>query len=119
MHQREKGWVGVIGGDLQSLSNQSLTDKEVERLTFLRGLDWPIHKKGRPWMRIPFPSDPSVGSLVIELPQRFVPGRYRVFWRVITNGVIPGLFTLLLCVGLYRLLVVPLNHLRAQANAWP
>jgi two-component system sensor histidine kinase PfeS len=32
--------------------------------------------------------------------------------------VIPGLFTLLLCVGLYRLLVVPLNHLRAQANAW-
>ncbi|NWL18054.1 sensor histidine kinase [Pseudomonas umsongensis] len=118
MHQREKGWVGVIGGDLQSLSNQSLTDKEVERLTFLRGLDWPIHKKGRPWMRIPFPSDPSVGSLVIELPQRFVPGRYRVFWRVITNGVIPGLFTLLLCVGLYRLLVVPLNHLREQANAW-
>ena len=37
---------------------------------------------------------------------------------MITNGVIPGLFTLLLCVGLYRLLVVPLNHLREQANAW-
>jgi len=28
------------------------------------------------------------------------------------------LFTLLLCVGLYRLLVVPLNSLREQANAW-
>jgi hypothetical protein len=55
---------------------------------------------------------------VIELPERFLPGKYRVFWRVITNGVIPGLFTLLLCVGLYRLLVVPLNHLREQANAW-
>lgn len=118
MHQREKGWVGVVGGDLQSLSNQSLTDKEVERLTFLRGLDWPVHRKGRPWMRIPFPGDPSAGSLVIELPERFVPGHYRVFWRVITNGVIPGLFTLLLCVGLYRLLVVPLNSLREQANAW-
>jgi two-component system sensor histidine kinase PfeS len=52
------------------------------------------------------------------LPERFLPGRYRVFWRVITNGVIPGLFTLLLCVGLYRLLVVPLNQLREQANAW-
>ena len=37
---------------------------------------------------------------------------------MITNGVIPGLFTLLLCVGLYRLLVVPLNQLREQANAW-
>ncbi|KAB0499033.1 sensor histidine kinase [Pseudomonas vancouverensis] len=118
LQQVEKSWVGVIGGDLQSLSSQVLTDAEIEHLTFLRGLDWPIHKKGRPWMRIPFPEDPSAGSLVIELPKRFVPGQYRVFWRVITNGVIPGLFTLLLCVGLYRLLVVPLNHLREQANAW-
>lgn len=118
MERRESGWIGVIGGDLQSLSDLALTDKEIERLTFLRGLDWPIHKKGRPWMRIPFPGDPSAGSLVIELPERFLPGQYRVFWRVITNGLIPGLFTLLLCVGLYRLLVVPLNQLREQANAW-
>ena len=118
MQQRETGWVGVIGGDLQSLSSLPLSDKDILRLTFLRGLDWPVHKKGRPWLRVPFPGDSSAGSLVIELPQRFVPGRYRVFWRVITNGVIPGLFTLLLCVGLYRLLVVPLNNLREQANAW-
>jgi len=117
---RETTWVGVIGGDLQSLSSYPLTDKEVQRLTFLRGLDWPtsLHTKGLPWLRIPFPNDPAVGSLVIELPQRFMPGQYRVFWRVITNGIIPGLFTLLLCVGLYRLLVVPLNSLREQANAW-
>jgi two-component system sensor histidine kinase PfeS len=118
MQQREAGWVGVISGDLQSLSSQSLTDSEIEHLTFLRGLDWPIHRKRLPWLRIPFPGDPTAGSLVIELPQRFMPGRYRLFWRVITNGVIPGMFTLLLCVGLYRLLVVPLNNLREQANAW-
>ncbi|MBF4559368.1 sensor histidine kinase [Pseudomonas sp. p50] len=118
MQQRESGWVGVISGDLQSLSSQEISDKDVQHLTFLRGLDWPIHKKGLPWMRVPFPENSSAGSLVIELPQRFVPGQYRVFWRVITNGVIPGLFTLLLCVGLYRLLVVPLNNLREQANAW-
>jgi two-component system sensor histidine kinase PfeS len=118
MGKREKSWVGVIGADLQSLGSQTLTEAEIQHLTFLRGLDWPIHKKGQPWMRVPFPGEPSVGSLVIELPKRFVPGQYRVFWRVITNGVIPGLFTLLLCVGLYRLLVVPLNSLRAQANAW-
>ncbi|MET0773959.1 MAG: sensor histidine kinase [Pseudomonas mandelii] len=118
MKQRETGWVGVISGDLQSLSSQPLTDKEIERLTFLRGLDWPIHKKRLPWLRVPFPGDSTTGSLVIELPQRFMPGQYRVFWRVITNGIIPGLFTLLLCVGLYRLLVVPLNQLREQANAW-
>ncbi|EJN34127.1 sensor histidine kinase [Pseudomonas sp. GM80] len=118
MELREAGWVGVISGNLQSLSNEPLNEQEIQHMTFLRGLDWPIHKQGRPWLRIPFPKDPSAGSLVIELPERFLPGKYRLFWRVVTNGVIPGLFTLLLCVGLYRLLVVPLNNLREQANAW-
>lgn len=118
MELREAGWVGVIDSNLQSLANDPLNEQEIQRLTFLRGLDWPIHKKGRPGLRIPFPKDPAAGSLVIELPERFLPGKYRLFWRVITNGVIPGLFTLLLCVGLYRLLVVPLNNLREQANAW-
>ena len=118
--KRERSWVGVIGADLQSLSSYPLTDKEIQRLTFLRGLDWPTsrHTRGLPWLRIPFPNDPAAGSLVIELPQRFVPGQYRLIWRVITNGIIPGMFTLLLCVGLYRLLVVPLNSLHEQANAW-
>ncbi|KAF0865320.1 sensor histidine kinase [Pseudomonas sp. LD120] len=116
----EHTWIGVIGSDLQSLSSYPLTSTEAQRLTFLRGADWPVsrHARGLPWLKIPFPDDPSLGSLVIELPPRFMPGHYRVFWQVITNGVIPGLFTLLLCVGLYRLLVVPLNQLREQANAW-
>jgi two-component system sensor histidine kinase PfeS len=120
MAARESTWIGVIGNDLQSLGSAPLTDKESQRLTFLRGLDWPVsrHVKGLPWLKIPFPLDPSIGSLVIELPQRFMPGRYQLFWRVVTNGVIPGLFTLLLCIGLYRLLIVPLNQLREQANAW-
>ncbi|VVO18351.1 sensor histidine kinase [Pseudomonas fluorescens] len=120
MGERERNWVGVIGHDLQSLSSYPLNEAQSQRLTFLRGLDWPVSRRtrGLPWLKIPFPNDPAVGSLVIELPQRFLPGRYRVFWRVVTNGVIPGLFTLLLCVGLYRLLVVPLNNLREQANAW-
>lgn len=120
MAGRERHWVGVIGRDLQSLGSYPLSEAESQHLTFLRGLDWPVsrHTRGLPWLKIPFPNDPSAGSLVIELPQRFKPGRYRVFWRVLTNGVIPGLFTLLLCVGLYRLLVVPLNQLREQANAW-
>ena len=118
MELREAAWVGVIDRNLQSLSSDPLNEQEIQHLTFLRGLDWPIHKQGRPWLRVPFPQNPSAGSLVIELPERFLPGKYRMFWRVITNGVIPGLFTLLLCVGLYRLLVVPLNNLREQANAW-
>ena len=120
MAERESTWVGVIGNDLQSLSSTPLSDKESQRLTFLRGLDWPVsrHVIGLPWMKVPFPVDPGAGSLVIELPQRFMPGRYQLFWRVVTNGVIPGLFTLLLCIGLYRLLIMPLNQLREQANAW-
>lgn len=118
--QRERTWVGVIGNDLQSLSSYPLTDKESQRLTFLRGLDWPVsrHAKGLPWLKIPFPLDPGAGSLVIELPRRFMPGQNQLLWRIVTNGVIPGLFTLLLCIGLYRLLIMPLNHLREQANAW-
>lgn len=118
--KRERTWLGVIGNDLQSLSSYPLTDKESQRLTFLRGIDWPVsrHAKGLPWLKIAFPVDPTAGALVIELPKRFMPGRYLLFWRIVTNGVIPGLFTLLLCVGLYRLLIMPLNQLREQANAW-
>lgn len=120
MGQHERTWLGVIGNDLQSLSSYPLLEQESLRLTFLRGLDWPVsrHAKGLPWLKIAFPVDPAAGALVIELPQRFMPGRYQWFWRLVTNGVIPGLFTLLLCVGLYRLLIMPLNHLREQANAW-
>ena len=67
MPQRESGWVGVISGDLQSLSSQEISDKDVQHLTFLRGLDWPIHKKGLPWMRVPFPENSSAGR--------------RIFWK--------------------------------------
>ncbi|WP_300730156.1 sensor histidine kinase [Pseudomonas sp.] len=120
MGHKESGWLGVVGQDLQALSSYPLTEVETQRLTFLRGLDWPIShlKAARPWVKVPFLKDPAAGYLVIELPQRFMPGNWQVVWRVITNGLIPGLFTLLLCVGLYRLLIVPLNHLREQAHAW-
>jgi two-component system sensor histidine kinase PfeS len=120
INRRESTRFAVIGGDLQSLSSDPLSDQQIQHLTFLRGLEWPVSRRSKnlPWLRVPFPGNPSAGSLVVELPQRFVPGQYRLLWRVITNGVIPGLFTLLLCVGLYRLLVVPLNNLREQANAW-
>lgn len=116
----ERGWVGVLGPDLQSLSSYPLRDQEAQRMTFLRGLDWPIShiNRVRPWIKVPFPKDPSAGYLVIELPQRYMPGLSQLVWRFLINGVIPGVFTLLLCVGLYRLLIVPLNQLREQANAW-
>lgn len=120
MRGREQGWAGVLDGDLQPLGNADLTARQAQRLTRLRGVDWPMSRRsiGQPWLRLPFPGAPEQGMLVIELPERFNPGQYRLFWRIVTNGIIPGLFTLLLCVGLYRMLIVPLNQLREQASAW-
>ncbi|MDU9390723.1 histidine kinase sensor domain-containing protein [Pseudomonas sp. zfem002] len=121
MRERESGFIGVIGPDLQPLGSLPLTDAEVMRLTNLRGLDRPIsrHSATAPWMRVPFPDDSALGSLVIELPQRLIPDRWNLlFWRMVTNGLIPGLLTLLFCVGLYRMLIRPLHQLRDQANAW-
>jgi two-component system sensor histidine kinase PfeS len=120
IRHQEKGWVGVIGRDLQSLSSVPLDSGQTQRLTFMRGVDWPMsaRQKTLPWLNIPFPNHPDAGSLVIELPERYKPGRYVLIWRMLTNVLIPALFTMLLCVGLYRLLIRPLNQLREQANAW-
>ena len=120
MHQRERGWIGVLDINLRPLDSATLDPQIMQRLTRLRGVDWPMSRRSvdQPWVRIPFPGAPEQGMLVIELPQRFKPDQYRLLWRIVTNGIIPGLFTLLLCVGLYRMLIVPLNQLREQANAW-
>ncbi len=116
----ETGWIGVIGKDLQSLSSVPLDDRQMQRLTSMRGVDWPMssRQKQSPWLKIPFPNLPGAGSLVVELPERFKPGRYALAWQMLTNGMIPALLTLLLSVVLYRLLIRPLNQLREQANAW-
>ncbi|QHG63705.1 sensor histidine kinase [Pseudomonas putida] len=120
MQQRERGWVGVLDLNLRPLDSAILGPEIMQRLTRLRGVDWPMSRRSvdQPWLRIPFPGAPQQGMLVIELPQRLNPGHYRLAWQIVTNGIIPGLFTLLLCVGLYRMLIVPLNQLREQANAW-
>lgn len=120
MREQGAGWVGVLDAELRPLGSASLSLAEVQQLTHLRGVDWPMSRRSisQPWLRLPFPGAPEQGMLVIELPERLNPGRYRLFWQVLTNGIIPGLFTLLLCVGLYRMLIVPLNQLREQANAW-
>lgn len=120
MADRESTWISVVGPDLQSLSSTPLTPEQSRKMTFLRGVDWPVSRRvtGLPWMRVPFVERPDLGLLVIELPQRLLPGQYRLYWQALTNGIIPGLFTLLLCVGLYRMLIMPLIQLREQANAW-
>lgn len=120
MHQREHGWIGVLDLNLKPLNSAAPGPEVMQRLTRLRGVDWPMSRRSteQPWLRIPFPGAPQQGMLVMELPTRLNPGQYRLAWQIVTNGIIPGVFTLLLCVGLYRMLIVPLNQLREQASAW-
>ncbi len=118
--QREASSAVVVGHDLQPLGSRPLTDVQLQHMTFLRGPDWPVSHRAQslPWLRIPFVQHPAAGSLVLELPARLMPGRYALLWHLTITGIIPGVFTFLLCMGLYRLLIAPLNRLREQANAW-
>ncbi|HHO8130285.1 TPA: sensor histidine kinase PirS, partial [Pseudomonas aeruginosa] len=43
--QRALDWVVVLDGRLQSLGSRPLTTEEAERLTFLRGVDWPMSSR--------------------------------------------------------------------------
>ncbi len=121
MGKRESTWIGVIGNDLQSLSSYPLTATESQRLTFLAG---PGLAGQPPRQGLAVAQDPVCGRSGVPVRWSLnchsvlCRGVIKLFWRVVTNGVIPGLFTLLLCVGLYRLLIMPLNQLREQANAW-
>lgn len=117
---QEGVFVTAIGPDFAPLGQSALSVAQRQRLTSLRGIDWPVSRRSTtaPWLRVPFPQHAEGGMLVIELPQRFMPGRYGLFWHILTNGIVPALFTLLLCIGLYRMLVAPLEQLRRQAQQW-
>ncbi|MFF7708729.1 histidine kinase sensor domain-containing protein [Pseudomonas sp. NPDC007930] len=117
---REGVFIDVLGENFQPLSGQPLTAAEQERLTTLRGLDWAVHLPvlRLPWLKVPLPHSPGLGTLVIELPARFVPGHYLLLWRLLTHGLFPALITLALCVALWRMLVAPIRQMRDQARAW-
>lgn len=119
-HQaREPDWAVVVGPDLRSLGSRPLNEEEYGRLTFMRRVDWPMSKRsgGLPILSLPFPEAPDAGQLVMRLPERYLPGGFSLLARFVIHGVVPGALAFLLCVGLYRLLLAPLRHLREQANA--
>ncbi|MNZ59859.1 Sensor protein PfeS [compost metagenome] len=119
MRAHEDGWMAVVDGRLQAMGSQQLSVEEATRLTFLRGLDWPMsaRSRGRPFIGIPFPEHPTDGRLVIQLPARFMPGGFSPLLRFLTHGVVPGGIAMLLCMLLYRQLIHPLSRLREHANA--
>ncbi|MDF3932817.1 sensor histidine kinase [Pseudomonas citronellolis] len=119
MRAQEDTWMVAVDSHLQALGNQPLSVEESTRLTFLRGLDWPVSNRSRqlPYIGIPFPGNPNDGRLVLQLPQRFLPGGFSLWTRLLGHGLIPAGLALLLCTLLYRQLIHPLARLREHANA--
>ncbi|QRY78889.1 sensor histidine kinase [Pseudomonas sp. PDNC002] len=119
MKQREPIWMVVVDGRLQSLASQPLAMDEVAHLTFQRGLDWPVSSRSvnLPFIGIPFPDEPTAGRLVLQLPQRFLPGGFTFLRQSISHALVPAILALLLCGLIYRHLVRPLGRLREHANA--
>lgn len=119
MRASEETWMVAVDGRLQSLGTQPLSLEEASRLTFQRGLDWPVspRSRGLPYIGVPFPDRPVDGRLVLQLPARFQPAGYSLSRRLLTHGLVPAALALLLCVLLYRQLIHPLARLREQANA--
>jgi two-component system sensor histidine kinase PfeS len=118
--QDQGTWVAVIGPRLESLGTAPLTAEEYSHLTYMRKLDWPMSRRLQdelPYVSIPFPEHPEQGQLVMQLPERLLPGGLTPWTHVLSHGVMPTLLAALLGLVLYRHLVVPLNRLRDRADA--
>lgn len=118
MRAREDTWLAAVDGRLQALGSQPLSQEEASRLTFLRGLDWPVSERSRqlPYIGIPFPTHPAEGRLVLQLPERFKPAGISMLHRLLSHGLVPGALALLLCMLLYRQLIHPLACMRERAS---
>lgn len=116
LHEREQVWAVVVDGHKTSLSSQPLPAEEVERLDFVRRLDFPVGRPGStPTYSIPF--NDSDARLLMELPQRLSPRRYNEFWELLLQRIFPAFLAIALALLLYRLLIAPLAILRRQAAA--
>jgi two-component system sensor histidine kinase PfeS len=116
----EDTWVAIIGPHLESLGTTRLTALESSHLTFMRKLDWPMSRRLQdelPFVSIEFPEAPEQGRLVMQLPERLLPGGLTPWTHVLSHGVMPTLLAALLGLLIYRHLVVPLNRLRDRADS--
>ena len=74
---KEDTWVALVGPHLESLGSTPLSAEESSHLTFMRKLDWPMSRRLQdelPYVSIEFPGHPEQGRLVIQLPERLLPG---------------------------------------------
>ncbi|MFJ3485537.1 histidine kinase sensor domain-containing protein [Pseudomonas sp. NPDC090202] len=120
LSHEEDTWVAIIGAHLQSLGSTPLSALESSHLTFMRKLDWPMSRRLQdelPFVSIEFPDQPEQGRLVMQLPERLLPGGLTPWTHVLSHGVMPTLLAASLGLLIYRHLVVPLNRLRDRADS--
>lgn len=116
LREREQVWAVVIDEQKRSLSSRPLDPEEIQRVEFLRQLDYSVGRPGStPAFNLPF-SDGKV-RLVMEIPQRLNPRRYLEWWELLLERLLPALLAIVLAVLLYRVLIAPLTILRRQAAA--
>lgn len=116
LRAREQIWAVVVDGQQRSLSSRPLEEAERQRLRFVRQLDGQMGRPdGTPTFEVPFSDGES--RLVMTLPERLSPRKYRELWEMLLQRVLPTLLAALLGVLLYRLLIAPLAILRHQAVA--
>jgi len=114
--QREGVWAVLIDPTLQSLTDVPLADGDRRRLTFLRSLDSPVRRNRFntiPDVLLPFPA--AQGSLVMQLPPRFLHDNEWPLYRSLAILLPPLLACLLLAIYIQRQLLRPLRQLREQA----
>jgi len=115
LKRREPGALDLLDAHLQSLG--SSPSIESDRLTRMRRLEWPMSRRTDELPLISIPLAEGHGYLVIQLPERYRPWRYRLLLKAVVQYLIPAGLALLFCLGLYRVLIAPLTRLRELANA--
>ncbi len=89
---KEDTWVALVGPHLESLGSTPLSAEESSHLTFMRKLDWPMSRRLQdelPYVSIEFPGHPEQGRLVIQLPERLLPGGLTPWTHLVTHGIVP------------------------------
>jgi two-component system sensor histidine kinase PfeS len=110
-------WALALDSHLYPLGKKPIPEAQRLSLHFMRELEWPMGRQTPTPRVLTIAFQHSDGQLIMQLPERFSPWGPRPLLNFLAYRLLPAIFTLLLCVVLYRHLIVPLTRLREQANA--
>ncbi|MCO6057174.1 sensor histidine kinase [Pseudomonas sp. MOB-449] len=113
----EGGWVLVLDNHLYPLGSRAVSADQRRHLGFMRQLHWSMGRQTPEPRTLSIPFEDGGGQLVMQLPERFSPWGPRPLLFFLLHRVLPVILALVLCVLLFRQLIVPLARLREQANS--